>query len=69
MGEVRLASEKPIKLMDAQTVASIRYEALKKRKTMIMSGYQNKILALFTKLAPRVLTIKVTGWLMKRVSK
>ena len=67
MGDVRLASGKPIKLMDAQTVAAIGYDALKKRKMIVVPGYQNKLLAFMTRIVPRSLAIKITRWLMERM--
>jgi len=67
MSDVRLASGKPIKLMDPQTVAAIGYDALKQRKMMIVPGYRNKILAFLAGFAPRGLAIKITRWLMERV--
>jgi short-subunit dehydrogenase len=67
MNDVRLASGKLIKLMDAQAVAAIGYNALKKRKMIVVPGYRNKILAFLTRVAPRALAIKVTRWLMGRI--
>ena len=66
MSDVRLASGKPIKLMDAQDVAKIGYKALKRRKTMVVPGYRNKILAFLAAFAPRGMAIGVTRWLMDR---
>ena len=66
MSDVRLASGKPIKLMDAQTVAETGYKALKKRKVIVVPGYRNKILAFMTTFVPRALAIKITRWLMER---
>jgi len=67
MGEVRLASGKPLKLMDAPTVAAIGYRALRKGKTMIVPGYRNKLLAFLTRIVPRRLTIRITRWFMERL--
>ncbi|MCP4390680.1 MAG: SDR family oxidoreductase [Gammaproteobacteria bacterium] len=67
MSGVRLASGKPIKLMDAQTVAANGYEALKKRKVIVVPGYRNKILAFMAMVVPRALAIKITRWLMERI--
>ncbi len=67
MSDVRLASGKPIRLMDSRTVAAIGYDALKKRRVVIVPGYLNKILAFMAAFAPRWLAIKVTRWLMERV--
>lgn len=67
MNEVRLASGKPIKLMDASTVAAIGYNALKKRKMIVVSGYRNKILAFMARIVPRGLALKITRWLMERL--
>ena len=66
MDDVRLASGKPIKLMDAQAVAKIGYQGLKQRKLIVVPGYRNKILALMAGIAPRALAIKITRWLMER---
>ena len=66
MNDVRLASGKPIKLMDAQDVAKIGYKALKRRKMMVVPGYRNKALAFFAVVAPRGLAIRATRWLMDR---
>ncbi|MDH5515493.1 MAG: short-chain dehydrogenase, partial [Gammaproteobacteria bacterium] len=67
MGEVRLASGKPLKLMDAPTVAAIGYRALKKRKMIIVPGYRNKVLAFMSRIVPRRLTIRITRWFMERL--
>ena len=67
MGEVRLASGKPLKLMDAPTVAAIGYRALKKRKMIIVPGYRNKVLAFMARIVPRRLTIRITRWFMERL--
>lgn len=67
MGDVRLASGKPIKLMEAQVVAAIGYNALKNRKMIVVPGYQNKFLAFMTRVAPRSIAIKITRWLMERM--
>ncbi len=68
MKDVRLASGKPIKLMDAQEVAAIGYNALKKRKMIVVPGYRNKILAFMAAVAPRSLALKITRLLMERLS-
>ena len=67
MNNVRLASGKPIKLMDAQTVAAIGYNGLKKRKVIIVPGFRNKILAFMSIHAPSILASKITRWLMERI--
>ena len=67
MKDVRLASGKPIKLMDAQKVAAIGYDALKKRKVIVVPGFRNKILAFMATVAPRALAVKLTRWLMERI--
>ena len=67
MGDVRLASGKPIKLMNAQAVAAIGYDGLKKRKMIVVPGYRNKILAFMARVVPRSLAIKITRWLMERI--
>ncbi len=67
MDNVRLASGKPIKLMDAPTVAEIGYNALKNRKVIVVPGYRNKILAFMAVIAPRRLALNVTRWLMERL--
>ena len=67
MGNVRLASGKPIKLMDAQTVASIGYDALKKGKMIIVPGKENKFLAFMARVVPRSMAIKITRWLLERI--
>jgi short-subunit dehydrogenase len=67
MSDVRLASGKPIKLMDAETVAAIGYDALKKRKVVVVPGYRNKILAFMATVAPRAIAIRFTRWLMERI--
>jgi len=67
MSDVRLASGKPIKLMDAEIVAAIGYDALKKRKVVVVPGYRNKILAFMATVAPRAIAIRFTRWLMERI--
>lgn len=67
MSDVRLASGKPIKLMEAQTVAANGYKALKKRKVIVVPGYRNKILAFMVAVVPRALAIRITRWLMERI--
>lgn len=67
MSDVRLASDKPIKLMDAHAVAAIGYNALKKRKVIVVPGYRNKILAFMATIAPRALAVKLTRWFMERI--
>jgi short-subunit dehydrogenase len=64
MVDVRLASGKPIRMMDAQTVAAIGYDAMKNRKVMVVPGLQNKLLALLAKFAPRSLATRFTRWVM-----
>ncbi len=68
MNEVRLASGKPIKLMNAQTVAAIGYKALKQRKAIVVPGYRNKLLAFMARVVPRTMALKITRWLMERQS-
>lgn len=67
MSNVRLASGKPIKLMDAKAVAAIGYNALKKRKVIVVPGYRNKLLAFMASVAPRTMATRITRWLMQRV--
>lgn len=67
MSDVRLASGNPIKLMDAETVAAIGYDALKKRKVVVVPGYRNKILAFMATVAPRAVAIRLTRWFMERI--
>lgn len=66
MNDVRLASGKPIKLMDAQLVAAIGYNALKQRKAFVVPGYRNKLLAFMARIVPRAMAVKITRWLMAR---
>jgi len=66
MNDVRLASGNPIKLMDAQEVAAIGYNALKQRKAFVVPGYRNKILAFMARAVPRAMATKLTRWLMER---
>lgn len=67
MDNVRLASGRPIPLMDAKTVAAAGYDALEKRKVMVVPGYRNKVLAFMARIAPRTIAVRVTRWLMQRV--
>lgn len=67
MTEVRLASGFPIKLMDAHTVASIGFNAMKKRKVIIVPGIRNKIIAFVATKIPRALAVRITRWLMERL--
>jgi short-subunit dehydrogenase len=64
MVNVRLASGKPIRMMEPEQVAAIGYKAMKNRKAMIVPGLQNKMLALCVKFAPRALATKFTKWVM-----
>jgi short-subunit dehydrogenase len=66
MEDVRLASGKPLKMMDAPTVAAIGYRALKKGKMMVVPGSRNRMLAFMTRIVPRRLTIRITRWFMER---
>ncbi len=66
MVDVRLASGKLIRMMDARTVAAIGYDAMKNRKVMVVPGLQNKLLALLARFAPRSLAISFTRWVMDR---
>lgn len=66
MSDVRLASGKPITLMNAKDVAKIGYKALKRHKMMVVPGYRNKILAFMAAFAPRGLATRLTRWLMDR---
>ena len=43
------------------------YEALKKRKVIVVPGYRNKILAFMATVVPRAFAIKITRWLMERI--
>ncbi len=61
---VRLARGWPIRMMDAQAVAEIGYDAMKNRKVMVVAGFQNKILAICAKLAPRALATRFSRWIM-----
>ena len=65
MENVRLASGKPLKVMDAPVVAAIGYRALKKGKMMVVPGMMNKVLAFMTRIVPRKLTIRITRWFME----
>lgn len=65
MSRVRLASGRPIKVMDAHTVAAIGYKAMKKRKVIIVPGYRNKIIAFMATKIPRALAVRITRWLME----
>ncbi len=67
MSKVRLASGKPIKLMEAKAVAAIGYHALNKRKVIVVPGYRNKILAFMASVVPRGIAIRFTRWLMERI--
>lgn len=67
MSDVRLASGKPIKIMDAYAVAAIGYAAMKKKKVIVVPGYRNRFLAFITTIVPRVLAVKLTRWVMERI--
>lgn len=66
MVDVRLARGWPVRMMDARSVAAIGYDAMKKRKAMVVPGVQNKILAVCAKLAPRALATRFSRWIMGR---
>lgn len=66
MVDVRLASGKPIRMMDAQTVAAIGYDAMKKRKVMVVAGFQNKVWALLAKHAPHAAATRFMRWILDR---
>lgn len=67
MSDVRLASGKPLKLMDAETVAAIGYDALKRQKVVVVPGYRNKIIAFMASVVPPAIATRLTRWLMERI--
>jgi short-subunit dehydrogenase len=65
MERVRLATGRPIELMDPRTVAQVGYHALKQGRAVVVPGARNRALALLSRIAPRHLVIRVTRWLME----
>lgn len=64
MIDVRLARGWPVRMMDAATVAEVGYDAMTKKKAIVVPGIQNKLLAMCAKLAPRALSTRFTRWIM-----
>ena len=60
MSNVRLASGMPIKLMHAKAVAATGYNALKRRKVIVVPGYRNKLLAFLASVAPLAMASSVS---------
>lgn len=66
MGSVRLATGRPVPLMDARTVAEAGYRGLLRGKTVVVPGIRNRAIAALARIAPRRLVVPVTRWLMER---
>lgn len=66
MVDVRLASGRPIRLMDPETVAAIGYDAMKKRKIMIVAGFHNKVWGFLAKHAPNAIAARFMRWILDR---
>ena len=47
----------------AEYVARIGYNALKKRKALVISGFPNKVVVFLTRLSPRIVNAKVSEWI------
>ena len=47
----------------AEYVARIGYNALMKGKSLVTSGFPNKIVVFLTRLSPRIINAKVSGWI------
>ena len=47
----------------AEYVARIGYNALMKGKSLVTSGFSNKVVVFLTRLSPRILNAKVSGWI------
>ena len=47
----------------AEYVARIGYNALMKGKSLVTSGFPNKVVVFLTRLSPRILNAKVSGWI------
>jgi len=52
--------------MDVETVAQAAYDGLKKNKTLIIPGFQNKLLAFAIRFTPRKLAVKVLRSIVKK---
>jgi uncharacterized protein len=52
-------------VMDAKRVAQAGYRGLRRDKTLVIPGLQNKVIAVGARLSPRVLATKVSGYLQK----
>lgn len=57
---------KKMRLMSADEVAEIGFMALMKNKSMVIPGFRNKVLAFLTRLSPRNLNTKISGWTLKQ---
>lgn len=55
--------------MSAEEVAEIGYEGLMRGKAIVIPGARNKVLAWSTRLAPRSLVVKISGWTLERKNK
>ncbi len=64
MQHVRLASGCPMKLMDAQDVAAIGYDALKRGKRIVIPGVRNRLVVRLACVLPRALRTRITQWMM-----
>jgi short-subunit dehydrogenase len=49
--------------MDAKTVARDGYRALMKGKTLVISGFKNRLLAESVRIAPRKLATAISRWI------
>lgn len=52
--------------MDVETVAQVAFEGLKKNKTIIIPGFQNKLLSFAIRFTPRKLAVKVLRSIVKK---
>lgn len=66
MGGVRLATGRPLPLMDARTVAEAGYRGLLRGKAVVVPGTRNRVVAILARFGPRRLVTRVTRWLMER---
>jgi short-subunit dehydrogenase len=68
MGTVRLASGWPIGTMSARAAAEAGYRGMKRGKTIVIPGLQNKIIVLLARFLPRPLVLRITRWIMGKRS-
>ncbi|PKN52122.1 MAG: short-chain dehydrogenase [Deltaproteobacteria bacterium HGW-Deltaproteobacteria-13] len=57
-----------VRMIDAKTVAELGYKGLMKGKRVVITGLDNKISVLSAKFAPRIVILKIAGFLTNKRS-